>query len=402
MVKCNVITYYKYITVSSNIRNYCITMGNIFSRSEKVEYHVVETIPEALSNINTTNLSTYDCFKRLIDIAKHEIYIVSYCCNLGNNPEGTDILNRLIDMSSKIPVYIIVDESSPHKDYDKIKASHIKYIKIDIGILNKESVGNLLGNFWVVDKLHFYIGSASLMGSALTNIKNTGIYSENNHLANDLYRRCIDYKIISKKKCLILTRLGTKYHFTRNYNGIFFSDSPERLIGRNRTLDLDCVMHYIDAAKSTIDLEVVSLLPTKRIKDNLIYWPVIKDGLIRAVLERGVRLRVLLGYWRKTDSFSKASIKSLNELGIDSIDISIKVFIFPHNSRIDDINNTKLMIVDGRYSHLMSANLDGTHFDHHAFVSFNCIDPNTTRKVSDIFERDWASSYAKEINMTDI
>nr|WCB86969.1 CPPV158 virion envelope protein [Cooks petrelpox virus] len=377
-------------------------MGNNFKPIPKADYQIVETVPQSLTAINSTNLSTYECFKRLIDLAKKEIYIATFCCNLSSNPEGTDILNRLIDVSSKIPVYILVDESSPHKDYDKIKSSHIRYIKVDVGVLNKESVGNLLGNFWVVDKLHFYIGSASLMGNALTTIKNMGIYSENNSLAMDLYFRSLDYKIISKKKCLFFTRMATKYHFFKNHNGIFFSDSPEHMVGRKRTYDLDCVIHYIDAAKSTIDLAIVSLLPTKRTKDSVVYWPIIKDALIRAVLERGVKLRILLGFWKKTDVISKASIKSLNELGVDHIDISTKVFRFPINSRVDDINNSKMMIIDGRYSHVMTANLDGSHFNHHAFVSFNCMDQQFTKKIAELFERDWISPYAKEIDMAEI
>ncbi|ARE67358.1 SWPV2-ORF130 [Shearwaterpox virus] len=374
-------------------------MGNSFKRLPKPDYQIVETIPQSLTAINTNNLSTYECFKKLIDIAKKEIYIVTFCCNLGSNPEGIDILNRLIDISAKIPVYILVDENSPHKDYERIKSSHIRYIKVDVGVLNNESVGSLLSNFWVVDRCHFYIGSASLMGNALTTIKNMGIYSENNSVAQDLYLRCVDYKIISKKKCLMLTRLATQYHLLKSHNGIFFSDSPERMIGRKRTYDLDCVIHYIDAAKSTIDLEIVSLLPTKRTKDAIVYWPIIKDALIRAVLERGVKLRILLGYWKKTDIISKASIKSLNELGVDSIDITTKVFIFPINSKVDDINNSKMMIVDNRYAHIMTANLDGSHFNHHAFISFNCIDQNLTKKIADVFERDWTSNYAKEITV---
>lgn len=321
---------------------------------------------------------------------------------MSSNPEGTDILNRLIDVSAKIPVYILVDESSPHRDYSRIRPTHIQYIKVDIGMINSESVGNLLGNFWVVDRSHFYMGSASLIGSALTNIKNLGVYSENNPLAKDLYFRCLDYKCVGKKECLCLISMTTNYHILRNHNGVFFSDSPERIIGRKRTFDLDCLTQYLDTAKSTIDLQLVSLLPTKRENHNIVYWPTIKDALIRAVLERGVKLRVLVGYWKKTDIIANASIKSLNELGVDNIDISTKIFKFPVNSRIDDINNAKMMVVDGKYLHLMTANLDGTHFNSHAFVSFNCNDPHLVKCYSDIFERDWLSPYAKDISNSEI
>ncbi|ATI20962.1 palmitylated EEV membrane glycoprotein [Western grey kangaroopox virus] len=376
-------------------------------------YDVVETIPRALKGMSTAGLSTYECFKKIIADTRRELCIVSFCCNMSTSAEGVDILNRLVELAnSKVRVCILVDSHSKDPDLNKLSSSSVSYTKVDIGLLHKHGVGNLLSSFWVSDGIRFYLGSASLTGGSLSTIKTLGVYSDGNaRLARDLRRRFANYERISEGMCLYCMKFSTSYHMFRPFYNVFFSDSPEHMIGSHRTFDEDCVLAHIDAASSTIDMELISLLPIRRSGDGIVtYWPALKDALIRATLERNVRLRILVGYWSKTDVRATAAVRSLGELGVDSIDISVKVFSFQHaggggtgnaaaaSAGPDDINNTKLIVVDGCRAHITSANMDGTHFSNHAFVSFNSLDAEMAKRLTEVFERDWTSPFSRPIS----
>ncbi|QHR82569.1 palmitylated EV envelope protein [Brazilian porcupinepox virus 1] len=353
---------------------------------------IVETIPKQLG-IRTQHMLTHECFNEILSNAKKNVNIVSFCCNLKTSEDGKSILSKIKDLvKSGIKVTIIVDHQSGNKDEDELVASGVEYIKAKI---SKKNLGVLLGSFWVSDNERCYIGNASLTGGSITNIKTLGIYSDYPPLAYDLQRRFYTFRSFNKENSwynmfssAMCLSVSTKYHMNNPVGGVFLSDSPDSVLGFYRTLDSDVVLTKIINAKQSIDIELLSLVPIVREDDKTTFWPDIYNEIISAVINRGVKVRLLIGSWDKNDIYSMTSVKSLQVMCSNN-DLMVKLF--------HEKNNTKLMIVDDSFAHITSANFDGTHYLHHAFVSFNTVDSLLVKNLLEVFDRDW-----NDDNNTDI
>ncbi len=351
---------------------------------------IVETLPSSIG-MTTQHISTKECFNEIITTAKKYICIVSFCCNLRTTQDGIFILNGLIGAAqSGIKVTVLVDSNSKSNDEEELTSNKIVYKKVKV---NNDG-GVVLGNFWVSDDARFYIGNASLTGGSISTIKTLGVYSNYAPLAVDVKRRFdtlnyLNYASSTCYSCCCLP-LSTEYHIHNPIGGVFLSDSPEHLLGCYRTLNTDVVISKLRSAKSSIDIELLSLVPVVRSKDEVIYWPDIYNELIAAAINRGVKIRLLVGSWHKNDAYAMSSIKSLRAICGDTTDLTIRLF--------SPQNNTKLMIVDENFAHITSANFDGSHYLYHAFVSLNFVDPGLVKTVSEIFNRDWDSHNTKPLN----
>ncbi|AAL69764.1 SPV025 putative EEV envelope protein [Swinepox virus] len=348
---------------------------------------IVETLPKSLG-IKTQHMNTYECFCDIITNAKKFINIASFCCNLRTSEHGRIIMNMLKDAAlTGVKVTILVDYQSGHRDEEELKANNIDYIKVKIG--KTDEPGVLLGSFWISDYTSCYIGNASLTGGSISNIKTLGIYSTYKPLATDLQRRFDTFKSFGNHSILntlymaCCLPVSTQYHINNPIGGVFLSDSPDKLLGYSRTLDADVVLSKLNGATKSIDLELLSLVPIIREDNKTTYWPNIYNAIICASINRGVKVRLLIGSWNKNDTFVMSSVKSLQTMCSNN-DFSVKIF--------HDKNNTKLMIIDGEFAHITPANFDGTHYLHHAFVSFNTINEELVRAFMDIFERDWKNN----------
>ncbi|ABQ43500.1 palmitylated EEV envelope protein [Tanapox virus] len=354
---------------------------------------IVETIPKKLG-ITTQHMLTYECFEEIISKSKKNINIASFCCNLRTSDDGKIILNKLKEAaSSGVKVTILVDHQSGNKDEEELSNSNIKYVKVNMGNNNP---GVLLGSFWVSDSSRCYIGNASLTGGSISNIKTLGIYSDYPPLASDLQRRFDTFITFGENKSLFsyftmacCLPVSTEYHIYNPIGGVFLSDSPEHLLGFSRTLDADVVLSKIKSAKKSIDLELLSLVPIIREDNKTTYWPDIYNEIICATINRGVKVRLLISSWNKNDTYVMTSVKSLQSMCLNN-DLTVKLF--------QDNNNTKLMIVDEEFVHITSANFDGTHYLHHAFVSFNTVAKELVSEILNIFNRDWNSKNSFLLN----
>ncbi|QAV38898.1 m22L [Myxoma virus] len=346
---------------------------------------IVETVPENLG-ITTQHMHTHKCFDELITQAKRYIHIASFCCNLRTTDQGRLIMKKLKEAAkSGVRVTILVDYQSGNKDEEELLESNVEYIKVKIG--KRYNPGVLLGSFWIVDGTRCYIGNASLTGGSISNIKTLGVYSTYAPLAADLERRFSTFKAFNGNKsilsilhtaCCLTT--STQYNINNPIGGVFLSDSPDYMLGCSRTLDADVVLGKISKAKKSICLELLSLVPVIREDEKTVYWPNIYNELICAAINRGVKVRLLIGSWSNNDIYVMSSVKSLQAMCSNN-DLIVKVFY--------DKNNTKLMIVDDEFAHITPANFDGTHYLRHAFVSFNTVHPELVHMLNAIFTRDW-------------
>uniref|UniRef100_A0AAU7E1W6 Palmytilated EEV membrane glycoprotein n=1 Tax=Rousettus bat poxvirus TaxID=3141933 RepID=A0AAU7E1W6_9POXV len=379
-------------------------MGNLLTAAHDARCYLVETVPTTLHlPAAPDTLTTLECVEKLIGLTKTRLCVASFCCNLRSSAEGVQVLTMLINLArSGARVELLVDQQSRDPDADSFAdVPNLFYHKVDIAATTGAAGGSLLSSFWVSDSRRFYLGSAALTGGSLSTIKTLGVYSEAAPLARDLRRRFDSYLAMARRRrcqrCLLCLPMSAAYSLYDTHRGMFFSDSPEPLIGLRRTYDPDAVVAHINAATSTIDMELLALVPLLRVGESVRYWPPLYEALLRAALERGVRVRVLIGAWRRADVFAMATMRSLHELSVGHANITVRVFRYPAGARKDDINNAKFLVADDTYAHITSANLDGTHFAHHAFVSFNCVDSRFSRALASVFARDWDSPHSSEL-----
>ncbi|ANS71105.1 eev envelope phospholipase [Pteropox virus] len=372
---------------------------------------VVETIPKTL-DLQSTNITTLECFEELIAKATKTIHIVTFCCNLRSTKDGENILSKLCDAARRgVKVVILVDYQSRDTDKEILENSGVEYFKVKI---NNTGMSNMLGNFWTSDKERLYVGSASLTGGSLTTIKNLGLYSTCSVLAKDLENRFDTFKKLIDKKSSIFRKicctpcmantvcgvpLATDFHLDYSAGGVFFSDSPDTLLGCFRTLDYDVVIERISKAQDSIDLSLMSFVPIVKSDEVIVFWPNLLNALLEAAINRSVKIRVLVSHLKNNNPFSLAAISTLNAFSTENADISVRYF---SNKDSDTVNNTKLLVVDSKFAHLTVANFDGTHYKHHSFVSANAESLVLVKKLSEVFNRDWESKYsvpvAKNIN----
>ncbi|AST09444.1 major IEV antigen [NY_014 poxvirus] len=359
---------------------------------------LVETLPNNM-DFRSNNLKTFECFDEIISLAKKYIYIASFCCNPLSTDGGALIFDKLKEASEKgVKVIILIDEKGK-KNVASLQEFCPKIEFITINIDKTNNLGILLGCFWVSDNQRCYLGNASFTGGSINTIKTLGVYSDYPLLAIDLRRRFDTFKAFNSAKTSLLDLcsmacclpVNTAYHINNPIGGVFFTDSPEHLLGYSRTLDADIVISKLKSAKNSIDIEHLAIVPTVRTNNgDSHYWPNIYNAIVEAAINRGVKVRLLIGNWNKNDAYSMVTAKSLDVL-CSKNDLQVKVFTIQ--------NNTKLLIIDDEYIHITSANFDGTHYQNHGFVSFNCVDKTLVDEAKRIFERDWESSHSKSLKI---
>ncbi|NWS49994.1 PLD3 Phospholipase, partial [Probosciger aterrimus] len=184
--------------------------------------------------------------------------------------------------------------------------------------------GVLHTKFWLVDGTHLYVGSANMDWRSLTQVKELGaaVY-DCACLAQDLGKIFEAYWALGVPGASIPVPWPANYSTSFNaetplelqLNGtaaaVYFSSSPPALCAAGRSQDLGALLNVIDAAEAFVDVAVMSYLPTTEFSHPQRFWPAIDDGLRRAVVERRVRVRLLVGCWRHSQGTMFPFLKSL-------------------------------------------------------------------------------------------
>ncbi|XP_007438620.1 inactive phospholipase D5-like, partial [Python bivittatus] len=133
---------------------------------------LVENIPEGInySDSAPSHLSLFQGWMNLLNMAKTSVDIVSSQWNLSHSHptawQGQHIFEKLEELlSQNIEIKLVSDvlhkKSKLLNDLEK-KGAEVIYIN-----LTAYNDGHLQSSFWIVDKQHVYIGSASLDWSSL-------------------------------------------------------------------------------------------------------------------------------------------------------------------------------------------------------------------------------------------
>ncbi|XP_057204101.1 5'-3' exonuclease PLD3 isoform X1 [Triplophysa rosa] len=393
---------------------------------------LLESIPEGLVfNSSTTHQSIYEAWLNLISAAQSSLDIASFYWTLTNRDtqtheptanQGEQILQELGRLSGKVSVRVAVDTPSETKPLDDIL--FLMNSGADVRMVNMRGLttGVLHTKFWIVDKKHIYIGSANMDWRSLTQVKELGaVVYDCGCLAEDLGKIFEAYWYLNQTKTVPAhwpSKYSTLYNkdtpmqmlLNGTYSSVYLSSSPPSLCAEGRTPDLQSILSVIGDAQQFVYIAVMNYLPTMEYSKSKRYWTDIDTQLRRVAYERKIRVRLLISCWESTNPIMFPFLRSLASLRENNkLDVQVKIFTVPSNPRQKGIpyarvNHNKYMVTD-RVAYIGTSNWSGDYFVNTAGsallvnqTSAQTTSPTVQEQLQAVFERDWDSSYSREIN----
>nr|XP_008122050.1 PREDICTED: inactive phospholipase D5 isoform X3 [Anolis carolinensis] len=324
---------------------------------------LVENIPEGInySDSAPSHLSLFQGWMNLLNMAKKSVDIVSSQWDLSHSHpsacQGKHLFDKLQELlSQNIEIKLVSDIL--HKESRLLKDLRNKGAEVMYMNLTAYNDGHMLSSFWIVDKQHVYIGSASLEWNSLG------------------------------------------------------QNSPKLLCPKDRVLDIDAIFSVMDDAEQFVYIAVTDYLPIINITNETRYWPYL-DGKIReALILRNIKVRLLISYSKETNPLTFNFVSSLKAICTEVSGCSLKVKFFDleeesaccfkeqKNCSTFKLNRNKYVVTD-KAVYIGNFDWVGTYFNTDAgagLVINQAESGNRTsviKQLKAVFERDWYSHYAK-------
>ncbi len=293
---------------------------------------------------------------------------------------------------------------------------------------------------WVFDGRSAYIGSANMDWRALAQVKELGVIIENDpvvagsvaaHLAAwrqfgtmELTAVSITDPISGQERPVPAwshlapadSRLPNPFPPITPLNEPIITTSPPELCENGRYADGDTLLQTINDAQKRISIEVMEFAPTARSRQGdgdgengrrpPLWQPVIMNALLRAVIQRGVHVRLLVSQWAHSNPTTAPYLRAMQAMADASLldgtvphgNLEIRRFImagwdkttgderlYPNHSRV---NHAKFIVTERRVN-VGTSNFTWDYFTQTGGCSFNSGDGTLIAQLQAIFERDW-------------
>ncbi|KAM7062376.1 PLD5 phospholipase, partial [Regulus satrapa] len=397
---------------------------------------LVENIPEGInySDSAPSHLSLFQGWMNLLNMAEKSVDIVSSQWDLNHSHpsacQGQRLFEKLLELASRNIEIKLVSDKLPveSKVLNDLKTKGAEVLYMNMSAYNE---GRLQSSFWIVDKQHVYIGSASLDWRSLGQMKELGVIVYNcSCLVLDLQRIFALYSSLRYKNKIppswskrLYGVYDTQNKLTLQLNETkseaFVSNSPKLFCPKDRVLDIEAIYSVIDDAKQFVYIAVMDYLPIVIDTNAKRYWPYL-DGKIReALVLRSIKVRLLISFSRDTDPLTFNFVSSLKAICTEVPSCSLKVKFFDleeesacflkeqKNTSLPKLNRNKYMVTDGA-AYIGNFDWVGNAFTQNAGAGLviNQADTgNSTsiiKQLKAVFERDWYSHYAKSLQPTKI
>uniref|UniRef100_A0A3B5AT38 Inactive phospholipase D5-like n=1 Tax=Stegastes partitus TaxID=144197 RepID=A0A3B5AT38_9TELE len=390
---------------------------------------LVENIPDDLSLPvdGRPHLPLSAGFHMLLDQAKYSVEVVSPVWDLNSwdlEPKPSTA-KQVQSQSTQFPLF---SPSHSLKTFHSLTTLFCLCVSprpgAEVHFVNMAALtrGGLHSSFWVVDRQHIYIGSANMDWRSLSKRKELGVVVYNcSCLALDLHRVFSFYwqlherdyipSIWSKRVTALYGRHDAlELQLNATPAAAYVSTSPELFCAKDRTRDVDAIYQVIQSAKTFIFISVTDYLPLGTETFNK-YWSPIDEVIREAVVLRGVRVRLLISFWKRTHPLTFNFVASLKSLCMQLHNCSLEVVseqLTAAKEQKDDIqhglNNNKYMVTDNAV-YIGNHDWVGSNFAINAGVGLvvklkgGLKDRGVTvlEQVKAAFERDWRSGYAKSL-----
>lgn len=411
----------------------------IIALANECKHDIVESMPEGLTFIGEHDVKTKptsDSLLQMIESTKSSLKIASFYVTLsGGNvthpsvTPGKMILEAIVRAAGRgVKVEVILDKSSAHSMSDPEDVKTLENIAT-VKFLNMKQLlnnGVMHTKFLVSDHHTFYLGSSNFDWRSYTQIKEIGVgFYDCPILAQDLEKIFEAYVMISDQgkvpddlpndlKTMINLDHPLEIELDTDDYKLFLGGSPPAFSGtkqkNGRTDDIDGLLYTINRAWHQVDISVMNYSPSTKFTWPPKFWPRIENALKKAVVERGVHVRLLFSNWTQTNPIEIMWYKSLNEIKTLKLKggIDVKLFTVPAYDDFQKgvpfarVKHDKYMVTDnGLY--VGTSNWTPEYFINTCGVGMVFIPKNPRsnnrliRNMQNLFERDWSSTYASEL-----
>ncbi|XP_017783984.1 PREDICTED: phospholipase D3 isoform X2 [Nicrophorus vespilloides] len=406
---------------------------------------LVESIPDGLvyPDGSTPHLSTYDAWMYLINEAKETIEIGSFYWSLRldeiypdpTSKKGDDVFKALLKAGTQRDIKVKIAQSAPSKNQPNTDTEYLMLRKAaEVRSLNFEQLmggGVLHSKLWVVDRRHFYVGSANMDWRALTQVKEMGLLATNcSCLAEDVAKIFDVYWMLGMKAAkipdmwpkVLETEINMESPMNLNLDlnptETYIASSPLPFSPAGRTFDLDAIINVMQKAEKFIYIAVMDYVPLIVYEPKVSYWSVLDNALRSAAIDSGVEVRLLVSQWNHTRSSQQYFLKSLADItdSYPKVSINIRKFEVPANAEqakipFARVNHNKYMVTDNT-AYVGTSNWSGDYFTNTAGIGFvlhesnhydnesgNANSTTIRAQLQAVFERDWNSHYSHPIGV---
>jgi len=397
---------------------------------------LVESIPEGLvyPNDSTPYPSTYQTWLDLINSAQYTIEIGSFYWTLRqsevypdpSSAKGEEIFQALLHAGKYRGIKVKIAQNAPTQGQPNTDTEYlVKRKAAEVRSLNFAQLlggGVLHTKLWIIDRIHFYVGSANMDWRSLTQVKEMGVVVRNCSCLTDDVAKIFDvYWSLGEKGAKVPdhwpSNLETKFNIETPMNltlhndtfQTYLSSSPPPFSPLGRSDDIDAVINVIQRAEKFIYIAVMDYFPLTIYTPKVKFWPEIDNALRAAAVEHKVNVKLLISKWNHSRHSEDYFLKSLADITRSFTQTSIEVrhFIVPSTSDQSKIpfarvNHNKYMVTDNT-AYIGTSNWSGDYFIDTAGIGLVVHDPMDNRNISHItirsqlqavFERDWNSKYA--------
>uniref|UniRef100_A0A915IM17 PLD phosphodiesterase domain-containing protein n=1 Tax=Romanomermis culicivorax TaxID=13658 RepID=A0A915IM17_ROMCU len=446
----------KEASVGHQRRNTVVSQQVECSRSCQIE--IVESIPETLPGVwpkmrklatdgdETSSIkTTFESWKELMNLAENNLHIAAYKSSLrakhvinstDQNPStamGEEIFRLLTEMKTKNRnVSVKMVENYPPRDLgdneDGLSLEKRGIVERRALHFKRMFGGAMHSKFLVVDSKHFYLGSANFDWRSLNQKYEIGVLVKNcSCLAKDLQSIFASYWRLSMQNVTNGTNIENLYstetsditfknplkllHKGVDPTNVYLATSPPHLNTKDRTWDLDGILDVINRAEQFLYINVMDYVPMFLYAKPRRYWPVIDNAVRRAVIERGVELKLIsaaLHFVPQNLKFLQ-SLEALNGL---QGSVHIKILRVPSETEFhrmfarDRRTHRKFMVTENDVV-IGTSNWSGDYFHSSTGVQI-FIQQNHSSVIKNygplikmmrhLFLRDWNSENAHDIN----
>ncbi|CAL9700711.1 unnamed protein product [Knipowitschia caucasica] len=390
---------------------------------------LVENIPEDLFPTDAKRGVPLSAgFHTLLDLAKYSVEVVSPVWTLtswdteptpGSAKQGQLLFQRLIGLKSRGVKLKIASSLTDSHELKTLAVHGAEVTFVNMSVFTK---GGLHSSFWIVDREHLYIGSGEMDWRSFSKRKELGLMLYNcSCLALDLHRVFSFYWQLHERDYIPTIwsrRVSALYkrheplelQVNETEATTYVSTSPELFCSKDRTKDIDAIYQVIHSAKTFILISVTDYLPLvdRKLRGSTVtrYWSIIDEVIREAVVLRGVKVRMLITYWKETHPLTFNFVSSLKSLCLQLHNCSLEVRFFSQKEKKGDfqdpLNHNKYVLTDNSL-YMGNHDLVGSDFAINAGVGLVIMMQNNLKnrrktilgQVRAVFDRDWRSHYSK-------
>ncbi|MFB6357326.1 MAG: phosphatidylserine/phosphatidylglycerophosphate/cardiolipin synthase family protein [bacterium] len=370
---------------------------------------VLESVPNGTSLDHSNIPQTHQGWEKVLNRSDTEIVIGTFYMTNKDGSKQSKIID-LVRRKARNGVRVrVISDSGFFSTYPDVLRSLSGEPNTEVRVLNlSDRTGGVMhAKYMVVDSRYFYVGSANFAWKSLEHIREVGLAGNDPRVARKLLSvfdvdwllsgrsdttQWADWKSLQEQRSYGDLKEDTLPE-ERVTGGIMPVATPPKITPESVMPTREALIRMINTAEDEIFLDLYGYSVTNRYTD--IYLDDL-DRALRRASTRGVDVHVLVGEWGMEEP-GQSFMKSLAPWP----NITVKVISLPIDKEgyrsYSRVSHTKLMIVDGDYAWVGSANWKPGYFSESRNVGLVTTRWKPVSTLKRFFLTAWTGPYSASV-----